>query len=352
MKPERLFHLITGFVVYAVSVVVLFMTVQPSLSFWDCGELAAASNLLQVTHPPGAPLFLLVNKFLALFPFAQDIGFRINSLTVITSAFSVLFLYLVAVRLINNYRKNYGDNLTEQIITRIAAAIGAFSLAFGDTFWFNGTESNVFGFSTFLYTLMIWLLMVWYDKADEPGSDRILLLVAFIIGLSPGVHLMSVLAALSLGMLYVLRRYVKDEEIARKTAKIALIHMVILVAVAFVLWAKETSNTPPTPEEFKSYDTSFKVILLIVSIVFMVLMRKKDIFNKSSFYWVFIVGVALNFIAYPAIIKYTPLLISSVFGNNLTVNVVGLLLILAGLAVGVFWSKKNSKPLGTMIFGS
>ncbi len=352
MKPERLIHLITGFVVYTVSVVVLFLTVQPSLSFWDCGELAAASNLLQITHPPGAPLFLLMNKFLALFPFAEDIGFRINSLTVITSAFSVLFLYLVAVRIIENYRKNSGDNLSEKIITRAAAAIGALSLAFGDTFWFNATESNVFGFSTFLYTLMIWLLMVWYDKADEPGADRILLLVAFIIGLSPGVHLMSVLAALSLGMLYVLRRYVKDEEVAIKTAKIALIHIVILIAVAFVLWGKETNNTPPTPEEFKSYDTSFKVILLIVSVVFMVLMRKKDIFHRSSFYWVFIVGIALNFIAYPTMIKYTPLIISSILGNNLSVNVFGLLLIFLGLSYGVYWSKKNKRPLGVMIFAA
>ncbi|MDD5363320.1 MAG: DUF2723 domain-containing protein [Ignavibacteria bacterium] len=352
MKPERLFHIIIGFLVYMIAVTVLFLTVQPSLSFWDCGELSAASNLLQITHPPGAPLFLLVNKFTSLFPFAANIGFRINSLTVITSAFSVLFLYLVAVKLISFYRKDYGDNLTEQIITRIAAAIGAFSLAFGDTFWFNGTESNVFGFSTFLYTLMIWLLMVWYEKADEKGSDRILLLVAFIIGLSPGVHLMSVLAALSLGMLYVLRRYVTDEAIAIKTAKIAFVHILILIVVAFVLWAKETSNTPPTPAEFKSYDTSFKLILLVVSIAFMVFMRKKDVFNKSSFYWVFIVGLAFNLLAYPTMIKYTPHLISLIFGNNLSVNVFGLLVILLGLAYGVYWSKKNKKPLGTMIFAS
>ena len=100
---NKVIHRIIGAVVYFFAMVVLFLTVQPSVSFWDCGELSAASYGLQITHPPGAPFFLLVNRLFSLIPFAANIGFRINTVTVIMSSFSVLFLYLVAVRVIRNY---------------------------------------------------------------------------------------------------------------------------------------------------------------------------------------------------------------------------------------------------------
>ena len=170
----KLTHRLIGLFVFVVELIILFLTVQPSVSFWDCGELSAASAGLQITHPPGAPFFILVNHLLTLIPFAANIGFRVNTVTVIASSFSVLFCYLVAVRLINNYRGKE-KNLSDQVITYITAAFGAMSFGFANTFWFNATESNVFGFSTFLYTLMIWLMMVWYEKADQKGSDRYLL---------------------------------------------------------------------------------------------------------------------------------------------------------------------------------
>src|SRR5260221_2880563 len=213
---NKVIHRIIGAVVYFATMAVLFLTVQPSVSFWDCGELSAASYGVQITHPPGAPFFILINRFFSMIPFASNIGFRINTVTVIMSSFSVLFLYLVAVRVISNYKKDASDS----VITYIASAIGALSFAFATAFWFNATESNVFGFSTFLFTLMIWIMMVWYEKADQPRSEKYILFIAFILGLSPGVHLMSVLAAVPVGMLYVMKKYYTNDNDAKYTAKI------------------------------------------------------------------------------------------------------------------------------------
>lgn len=346
---HKLIHRFIGLFVYLVTVVVLFMTVQPSVSFWDCGELSAASYFLQVTHPPGAPLFILVNKVTSLIPFAENIGFRVNTLTVITSAFSVLFLYLVAVRLINNYKSKKEQKDSDYIITYISAAIGAFSLAFGDTFWFNATESNVFGFSTFLFTLMVWLMIVWWDKADEPGNEKYLMLVAFIIGLSPGVHLMSVLAAVPFGVLFVMKKYTTDEDIARESGKILFYNILALIAVSFFMWSTQTQNTPPTTAEFKSFDTTFKLVLLGVTLGFVFLFRKKVI-HRSSLYLPFVVGIGINFIVYPGIVKYLPHIIATITGNNLFADSVMFVIVFGSLGYAIYWSVKNKKPMANLIF--
>jgi len=345
----KLIHRLIGLFVYLVAVFVLFSTVQPSVSFWDCGELSAASYFLQVTHPPGAPLFILVNKVTSLIPFAENMGFRVNSLTVITSAFSVLFLYLVAVRLINNYKRKQEQSNFSYIVTYISAAIGAFSLAFSDTFWFNGTESNVFGFSTFLFTLMVWLMMVWWEKADEPGNEKYLMLVAFIIGLSPGVHLMSVLAAVPFGVLFVMRKYTLNEEVAKESGKILIYNLIALIVVAFFMWGTQTSNTPPTPAEFKSFDSTFKIILLVVTIVFVFIFRKKVI-HRSSLYLPFAVGIGLNFVVYPGVVKYLPLVISSLSGNSLFVDSFLFLVVFSTIGILIYWSQKNKRPMINLVF--
>lgn len=346
---HKLIHKLIGLFVYLVTVFVLFSTVQPSVSFWDCGELSAASYFLQVTHPPGAPLFILVNKVTSLIPFAENIGFRVNSLTVITSAFSVLFLYLVAVRLINNYKNKQEQSNFSYIVTYISAAIGAFSLAFSDTFWFNGTESNVFGFSTFLFTLMVWLMMVWWEKADEPGNEKYLMLVAFIIGLSPGVHLMSVLAAVPFGVLFVMRKYTLNEEVAKESGKILIYNILVLIAVSFFMWGTQTSNTPPSPAEFKSFDSTFKIILLVTTVIFVFIFRKKVI-HRSSLYLPFAVGIGLNFVVYPGVVKYLPEIISSLSGNSLFVDSFLFLVVFGVIGYLIYWSKNNKKPLVNLIF--
>ena len=338
MNLKRI-HLIIGAVVFLTELIILFLTVQPSVSFWDCGELSAASSALEVTHPPGAPFFILVNHILSLIPFAANIGFRINTVTVIASSFSVLFCYLVAVRLINIWRGKE-KNPADQVVTYITAAIGAMSFGFANSFWFNATESNVFGFSTFLYTLMIWLMMVWYEKADQKGADRLLLIVAFILGLSPGVHLMSVLAAVTFGMIYCYRRIFNNDQDTIQSGYIFLINAGVLLVYALFRWSQETSTQPPTRDEYRAFDFNFQIVMLVITIIIMAIFYKK-VFKRSSFYWAFIVGFFLNLAIYPGMVKKFPEFIILIGGNNLATNI-AILFIFIGILFGIaYWAHKE-----------
>ena len=252
----KLIHKLFAVIVFLITVIVLFKTVQPSVSYWDCGELSAASYGLQVTHPPGAPFFLLVNKVTSLIPFAENIGFRINSLTVIASSFTIMFLFLICVKLIENYRGKKYSSLSDALITYFSSAIAALAFAFCDTFWWNGVESNVFGFSTFLFALMVWLALVWNGKADEKGSDKYLLLIAFLAGLSPGVHLMSVPAVFPIVMIYVFRRFITDDNVCKKTSYYFVGHLVLLSLVAIIL-----SGLPRPIESLLSLTSSAPLII-------------------------------------------------------------------------------------------
>jgi len=176
----KLLRNIIGAAVFLLSLVVLFMTVQPSVSFWDCGEFIAASFYLQVPHPPGTPFFLLLGRIFAMIPFVENIGLRVNYISVLSSAASILFLYLIAVKLIENYRGKKPENLLDGLGTYIAAAIGALSFAFSDTFWFNGVEAEVYAFSTFLAAFVTWLMIRWHERADEKDNEKYLLMIAYL----------------------------------------------------------------------------------------------------------------------------------------------------------------------------
>jgi hypothetical protein len=343
----KVIHRLIGAIVFLTALVVFFLTVQCSVSFWDCAELSAASYGLQVTHPPGAPFFILVNRIFSMIPFAANIGFRINSLTVIASSFSVLFLYLVAVRLIQNYRgKN--DGRTDSIITYVVSAIGALSMCFATAYWFNSTESNVFGFSTFLFTTMMWLMMVWWEKADEKGSEKYILLVAFILGLSPGVHLMSVLASVPLGMIFVFKKYMKDDSLAKQTGKIFIAHIILLLIIAAIMWSSQTSSTPPTPEEYRAFDNKFKIVMLVVSIIVIGIFWKK-VFNRSSFYAPMIAGLIAMGIVYPGIVKVFPNFIVMIGADNLFTDSFIVIIILAIIAYIAYWAYKNKRPIVNLV---
>lgn len=336
-RSIALFVLVLSFIAY-------WNTTQPSIAFWDCGELTAASYGLQITHPPGAPLFMVINKFISLIPFAENIGFRINIVTVIFSSLSVLFLYLVAVKVINNFSpKGSGNNFTE-ITTLVASGIGALALAFSDTFWWNSIESNVFGFSTFMYALMVWLIMTWNEKYDTSTGDRLLLVIAIIMGMAPGVHLMPVPATIMFLMIVVFKRFISDDEYLRKTFYYFLAHMGALLIIAIIMWSSQTSTTPPSPEEFKSFDSSFKLIMLVASLAFMGIFWKK-LFVKNSFYIPAIVGVVGFFGIYPGVVKYLTNFIGLISGDN---NIFAGILFVGIIALLVFlfnYFKKQGKAV-------
>lgn len=348
---KELIHKIIAFSVFLITAVVYFMTVQPSVSFWDCGEFIASAHLMQVPHPPGTPLFLILGRFLSMIPFADNIAFRVNAISVISSAFTVLFLYLSAVKIINNIKPNYKkESLIESIGTYLAAAIGALSLAFSDTFWFNSLEAEVYALATFFIAIVTWLMMVWYEKADEADNEKYLLLIAYMIGLSTGVHLMSVLALVPVVLIIYNRKYLTNQDEYKKTAYIFMAHVGIILVIAAAIWAS-TSNTSPSQEEYKAFDSKFLMIAAFASIVVMGIFFKK-IFQANSFYIPIIIGGIALFSVYPGIVKHLPNLVSKIGGIDVSTNILAILLIVGLIAYGIYWAGKNNKQTLYLVFKS
>ncbi len=194
MLPEfkRIHYILTG-VAFAVGILTYFLTMQPTIPFWDCGEFIAAASQLQVSHPPGAPLWMLVGHVGAwLMPLA-DLAAKYNTLSALCGALSAMLLYLVAVKVIRIWRGEPKSG-ADAIIHFGGALIAALSLTWSDTVWFNSNEFIVFSPGLLFIALMLWLAMSWHERADRPGNERYLMLIAFLIGLSMGVHQMSMLA--------------------------------------------------------------------------------------------------------------------------------------------------------------
>ncbi len=341
MRKDPLYKII-GSLVFLVSLVILLLTVQGSVSFWDPGEISAASYSLMVPHPPGGPFWLIIGRIFSMIPFGSDIGFRINLVSVLSGALTVLLLYLIAIRIIENYKEKKYSSFSDRLLTYLSAAIGALALSFCETFWFNSTESNYFAFSTLLFALIVWLTMLWLEKSETPGNEKYIVLMAYVIGISTGVHLMSVLAILTFVGVVIMKRYVTDEEMYKKTSYIFLFHLGILALISIALWSSQTNSQPPTTTQYQAFDSKFKWIILGVSAIFIAIFRKQ-IFNKNSFYFPIVVGGIVLSVAYPGIVKLFPSLLLTIGGPEVTANLLIFLIILAALLYLVHWTKKNKK---------
>ena len=337
-------HRILGTLVLLTSAVQFFTTAQPSVSFWDPGELSAAAYMLQVPHPPGGPLFSLVGRFFYLLPIPGNIGFRMNTVSILCSAFSVFFLYLIAVRLMENFRAKGEQTRQESLTTYLSAVIGALAFSFCDTFWFSGVESNYFAASTLLFSAMTWLMMVWLEKAGEPRSSRYLLLIAYLVGLSAGVHLMSVLTIFAVVMVYVFRNYIQDDAACKQTGLILLGHIGLLLVVAFMMWSTLTSKQVPMPDDYRAYDKKFIVIMAVVSAAVVALFWKKVVRRDSIYLPISIAGIGL-FVAYPGVIKKLPEIIHTISRDDSNLGVAIVVFVLLALGYLSYWSAKNQKSL-------
>jgi hypothetical protein len=347
----KLLHRIYAAGVFLVTLVVYWMTVQPSVSFWDCGEFIAASYYLQIPHPPGAPFFLILGNIFAKIPFFENIGFKINLISVFSSALSVFFLYLIAVKLINIFNNKAPENFSDAFVTYTASAIGALSLAFSDTFWFNGVEAEVYAFSTLLVALIVYLIIRWYERVDNKDSEKYILGIAYLVGLSIGVHLMSVLTIVPVVMIIFFRKYLDDEEALKKTGYILLAHAGLILLLAVIWWSGETSSTPPTGEDYKDFDNKFKLMVGGISVVIMGIFWKK-LFNKNSYYLPIIIGAIALFATYPGVVKLLPAVMTSIGKEDIVVEILIFAVILAILGYAVHYSAKNSKPTLHTIFMS
>jgi hypothetical protein len=347
----RILKYIFAAIVFLISLFVFFSTVQPSVPFWDCGEFIAAGYYLQVPHPPGTPFFLLLGRIFSMIPFAENIALRFNTISVLASAFSVLLLYLVAIKLINNYKGSAPKSFINALGTYSAAAIGALSFSFSDTFWFNAVEAEVYAFSTFLLAAVVWLMLRWFERADRKDNEKYLLMIAFLLGISTGVHLMSILAIVPVVMIIVFRKYLDDEEACKKTAYIFLVHVGIILVIALAMWGAQKAAMPPTLEEYQDYDSKFKMIILGIS-AFIIAAFWRKLLSRNSFYLPLIIGGIALFFIYPGIVKFLPALMTSIAGDNVIIGVFILLVIFVSLGFGIHYTTRENKRTLHLIFMS
>jgi len=193
MQNYKLTNRIFAGVAFVLSLIVYLKTIAPTVSFWDCGEFITCSYTLGIPHPPGAPLFLLIGRIFTMLPLATDIALRVNIISAIASALTVMLTYLIIVRFIKQWRGE-PQNSDDVLILTASGLIGALAYAFTDTFWFNAVEAEVYAISMFFTSIIVWLILVWLEKADEKGSERYILIISYLVGLAMGVHLLMILA--------------------------------------------------------------------------------------------------------------------------------------------------------------
>jgi hypothetical protein len=213
--------------VFAISLGVYAITLSPTVVFWDVGEFIAAAKLMQVPHPPGSPLFLLLARVAMMIPFAADQAVRAHALSALLSALAVMFMYLVIERVIVHYR-GLPTTFSERVTVMGASVVGALALAFCSTYWDNSIEAEVYGASMFFLGAILWLALRWLDKSEEPGNEKYLLLIAYLIGLSLGVHLLALLAIFPVLMIVYFKKY---EFTLNSFIKFALISVAIFFVV-------------------------------------------------------------------------------------------------------------------------
>ncbi|WP_374505340.1 DUF2723 domain-containing protein [Flavobacterium sp.] len=200
---------ILGWFAFAIALITYTLTVEPTMSFWDCGEYIATAAKLEVGHPPGAPLFQMIGAFFAMFAIDKEhIALMVNMTSVVSSAFTILFLFwsssMILKKIIGSYNEINKDN---SIVVLGSSFVGALAYTFSDSFWFNAVEAEVYAMASLLIALLLWLGLRWEQEMNTPRGDRWLLIISLVIGLSFGVHFMALLTIPAIGFLYFFKNY-------------------------------------------------------------------------------------------------------------------------------------------------
>ena len=232
LSNYRKIEILLSIIVFAVSLFTYVSTLEPTVSFWDCGEFIATSSKLQVGHPPGAPLYQMLGAFFSMFASAPSkIAYMVNMMSAIFSALTVLFLYWTIIHILTKYILRKTElSLAGQIIVLGSATVGSLAFAFSDSFWFSAVEAEVYAAAMFMMSALFWLGLKWVDSLDKPRGNRWLILMAFVIGLSFGVHFMVLLVIPAIGMLYYFKT---TKEITPKSFIIANIVVFGILIVIF-----------------------------------------------------------------------------------------------------------------------
>ena len=279
----KILHRVLAALSFLIVFVIFTMTVQPSVPFWDCGEFLGMMTWQQVPHPPGAPLFSIMGGVVqVLVPFG-NLGFQGNMISVVTSALTVMFLYLMAVIVIKNLRKDPIITFADALAVYGSAFVGAIAFGMSGSFWFNGIESEVYASGTLNVAAVLYILMRWTEVADEEGNERYLILSVYLTALSMGIHLLSMLVLFALVLIVYFRKYeVTPKSFITMSVIGILMYVIVIDMLAQGLPAYLSGHTMGKTEayEFKIQDsaalTFFTILCIIgVSVLFGWSVKKK-----------------------------------------------------------------------------
>ena len=223
---------------FVVAAITYLMTIEPSASFWDCGEFIASSYKLEVGHPPGNPVFQLVARFFTMFTDNMHAAVAVNAMSAICSALTIFFLYLTIVFLAKRLVRPDADgrwSVGQALAIYGSGVVGALAYCFSDTFWFSAVEGEVYAMSSLVTALVFWAMTKWYEQADTPYANRWIVLISFLMGLSIGIHLLNLLAIPALVFLYYYRKREDAGYTFREYVKIFAIGCIILAIILFIV---------------------------------------------------------------------------------------------------------------------
>src|SRR6056297_1608957 len=232
MRNFRFYNLLTGWSVFLIAAVTYLLTIEPTTSFWDCGEFIATAYRLEVGHPPGAPFFMILGRFFTLFAGdPANAAQMVNLMSALASAFTILFLFWTITHLVRKIFIKIDEYTIGNIVAIIGSGlVGALAYTFSDTFWFSAVEAEVYATSSLFTAVVFWAILKWENIAHQKYANRWLILIAYLIGLSIGVHLLNLLAIPAIVMVY----YFKKFEITRNNTLKAL--GVSAVVLLFILY--------------------------------------------------------------------------------------------------------------------
>ncbi|NLZ95360.1 MAG: DUF2723 domain-containing protein [Bacteroidales bacterium] len=303
MKKYKLINNIAGWTIFAIAAVVYLMTIEPTTSFWDCGEFITSAYKLEVGHPPGAPFFMLTaNAFTQLTSDPANVAILVNAMSALLSALTILFLFWTITHLTRKLVLKTDQRVLTlgQIIVVIGSGlVGALAYTFSDTFWFSAVEAEVYAYSSMFTALVFWLILKWEDNAHKPHSDKWIVLIAYMMGLSIGVHLLNLLCIPAIVLVYY---YKKNDNINWKGTTLSLLFSFVLVAILmygiipgftkvggwFELLAVNTFGM--------SYNSGLIIYLIILvgTIVWSILESMSPSPNKARVRFTFLVALAMS----------------------------------------------------------
>lgn len=237
MKKYSLINNVLGWVVFLIATTVYLITAEPTVPWWDCGEYTATADKLQVGHPPGAPTFQLIGSLFSIFAGSDTslVAYTMNAMSAICSGFTILFLFWTITLLAKKFVKNKEEMTLGQMIAIFASAVvGSLAYTFSDTFWYSAVESEVYAMSSCFTAISFWAILKWEEQADDKHNLRWLILIAFLVGISIGVHLLNLLAIPAITYVFYFKKYPNQEK--NKKRNFILVGIISMLLVAIILY--------------------------------------------------------------------------------------------------------------------